>query len=96
MNFTVNHWQQNIADDKYTLESNETKQGYTESQVGANLAKKDNGFTALLYDTTTTIAADGSTVVDIYYDRNYYMLSLDLPAVTEQSLYTHATEHPSK
>ena len=78
VNFTVNHWQQNIADDKYTLESTETKQGYTESQVGDKLAKKDNGFTALLYDTTTTIAADGSTVVDIYYDRNYYMLSLDL------------------
>lgn len=78
VNFTLNHWQQNIADDKYTLESTETKQGYTESQVGDKLAKKDNGFTALLYDTTTTIAADGSTVVDIYYDRNYYMLSLDL------------------
>ena len=78
VNFTVNHYQQNIADDKYTLFETETKQGYTESQVGAALAKSYNGFTALLYDTTTTIAADGSTVVDIYYDRNYYMLSLDL------------------
>ena len=78
VNFTVNHYQQNIADDKYTLLETETKTGYTESEVGADLAKKYDGFTALLYDTTTTIAADGSTVVDIYYDRNYYMLSLDL------------------
>lgn len=78
VNYTVNHYQQNIADDKYTLFETETKQGYTESEVGADLAKSYNGFTALLYDTTTTIAADGSTVVDIYYDRNYYMLSLDL------------------
>ena len=78
VNFTVNHWQQNIADDKYTLFETETKTGYTESEVGADLAKSYDGFTALLYDTTTTIAADGSTDVDIYYDRNYYMLSLDL------------------
>ena len=78
VNYTVNHYQQNIADDKYTLLETETKTGYTESEVGADLAKKYDGFTALLYDTTTTIAADGSTVVDIYYDRNYYMLSLDL------------------
>lgn len=78
VNFTVNHYQQNIADDKYTLFETETKTGFTESEVGANLAKKYDGFTALLYDTATTIAADGSTVVYIYYDRNYYMLSLDL------------------
>lgn len=78
VNYTVNHYQQNIADDKYTLFETETKTGFTESEVGANLAKKYDGFTALLYDTATTIAADGSTVVDIYYDRNYYMLSLDL------------------
>ena len=78
VNFTVKRYQQNIADDKYKLFETETMTGYTESQVGADLAKSYNGFTALLYDTTTTIAADGSTVVDIYYDRNYYMLSLDL------------------
>lgn len=42
------------------------------------LAKTYEGFTALLYDTTTKIAADGSTEVEIYYDRNYYLLNLDL------------------
>lgn len=78
VSFTVKHYQQNTDNDNYTLADTETRTGYTESVVGAGLAKTYEGFTALLYDTTTKIAADGSTEVEIYYDRNYYLLSLDL------------------
>lgn len=79
--YTVKHYQQNIDNDNYTLKDTETKKGYTESavgDVGDKLAKTYTGFTALLYDTTTKIAADGSTVVEIYYDRNYYLMTFDL------------------
>lgn len=76
--YTVKHYQQNIDNDNYTLKDTETKKGYTESAVGDKLAKTYTGFTALLYDTTTKIAADGSTVVEIYYDRNYYLMTFDL------------------
>ena len=77
--FTVKHYQQNVSKDEYTLADTETKKGYTESVVGDGLAKTDyTGFYSLLYDTTTTIAADGSTVVEIYYDRNYYLMNFDL------------------
>ena len=76
--FTVKHYQQNVSNDNYTLEETETKKGYTKSVVGENLAKDYEGFTALLYDTTTKIAADGSTVVEIYYDRKYYLMNFDL------------------
>lgn len=78
VNFKVKHYQQNVDNDQYTLFETETKTGYTENEVGAALAKTYEGFTALLYDATTKIAADGSTEVEIYYDRNYYLLSLDL------------------
>ena len=78
VSFTVKHYQQNTDNDNYTLAYTETRTGYTESVVGAGLAKTYEGFTALLYDTTTKIAADGSTEVEIYYDRNYYLLNLDL------------------
>ena len=78
VNFTVKHYQQNVDNDQYTLVETETKTGYTENEVGAALAKTYEGFTALLYDATTKIAADGSTEVEIYYDRNYYLLSLNL------------------
>lgn len=78
VSFTVKHYQQNTDNDNYTLAYTETRTGYTESVVGAGLAKTYEGFTALLYDTTTKVAADGSTEVEIYYDRNYYLLNLDL------------------
>ncbi len=76
--FTVKHYQQNTDNDNYTLKDTETKKDYTESAVGDKLAKTYTGFTGLLYDTTTKIAADGSTVVEIYYDRNYYLMTFDL------------------
>ena len=77
--FTVKHYQQNVSNDQYTLADTETKKGFTKSAVGAGLAKTDyTGFYSLLYNTTTEIAADGSTVVEIYYDRYYYLMNFDL------------------
>lgn len=79
VDFTVKHYQQNVSNDEYTLADTETKKGFTGSAVGAGLAKTDyTGFYSLLYDTTTTIAADGSTVVEVYYDRYYYLMNFDL------------------
>ena len=79
VDFTVKHYQQNVSNDQYTLVDTETKKGYTEAAVGENLAKTDyTGFYSLLYNTTTEIAADSSTVVEIYYDRYYYLMNFDL------------------
>ena len=76
--FTVNHYLQNVADNNYTLNVSERHDGFTESEVGDGLAKAYPGFAALLYNTKAKVAADGSTVVEIYYDRNYYMMSFNL------------------
>ena len=76
--FTVNHYLQNVADNNYTLDKTEHVEGYTESEVGGDLAKDYTGFAALLYNTKAKVAADGSTVVEIYYDRNYYMMNFNL------------------
>ncbi len=76
--FTVKHYQQNVHNDLYTLVDTETKTGYTESPVGEQLAKTYPGFSALLYDTTTKIAADGSTEVPHYYDRYYFLMKFNL------------------
>lgn len=78
VNYTVKHYQQNVDNDNYVLVETETKTGYTNSLISANLKKKYDGFTALNYNTDVKIAADGSTIVEIKYDRNYYMLSLNL------------------
>ena len=75
--YRVNHLWQNIENDKYVLHETETKEDYTKSIVSDNLAKDYEGFTALLYE-TAEVAADGSTEVEIKYDRKYYLMTFDL------------------
>ena len=89
VNYTVIHYQQNLDNDNYTEVERETKQGLTNSTVpevahvqtdSNGNTKTDNGyegFYALLYE-KPTIAADGSTVVEVYYDRYYYLMNFDL------------------
>lgn len=73
----IHHWQ-DVDSDNYSRQDVETKTGYTDALVGSSLAKTVDGFTALLYDENKTIAADGTTTVDIYYVRNYYLMNFDL------------------
>ncbi|MBO4859538.1 MAG: InlB B-repeat-containing protein [Treponema sp.] len=66
--YKVEHWQQNIADDGYTLTETDTLTGTTTTQTNA-VAKAYTGFNSKSFE-QTTIAANGSSVVKIYYDRN--------------------------
>ncbi|MGN0745864.1 MAG: InlB B-repeat-containing protein [Aristaeellaceae bacterium] len=76
VNYTVIHYQQNVNDDNYTEVERETQQGLTKDTV-PEVAKTYAGFYALLYE-QPAIAADGSTVVEVYYDRYYYLMNFDL------------------
>ena len=76
VNYTVIHYQQNVDNDNFTIKETETLQGLTNSQV-PDVAKNYPGFYELLYE-RPTIAADGSTVVEIYYDREYYLMMFNL------------------
>lgn len=73
VDYTVIHYQQNVNDDNYTIALRESKSGLTNTMV-SDVAKSYEGFYALLYE-RPAIAADGSTVVEIYYDRNYYLMT---------------------
>lgn len=76
VNYTVIHYKQNLDNDNYTEADRETKQDLTNNTV-PEVAKKYDGFYALLYE-KPAIAADGSTVVEVYYDRYYYLMNFDL------------------
>lgn len=76
VNYTVIHYRQNLNDDNYTEVARETKQGLTNDPV-PEVAKTYEGFYALLYE-KPNIADDGSTVVEVYYDRYYYLMNFDL------------------
>ena len=76
MAYTVQHLQQNISDDKYTVIDTENKTGTTDTMTVA-AAKSYPGFTAQAV-TQQTIKGDGTTIVQIKYDRNEITLTLDL------------------
>lgn len=76
VDYTVRHYTQNILDDNYELRTETKGQQYTGSQVGKCDIDID-GFTALYYE-RLTVAADGSTVIEVYYERNYYLVDFDL------------------
>lgn len=76
--FTVHHHRQNLLDDNYESVPYQTveMQGYTGESVG-DCHMDIEGFHALYYE-RMIIAADGSTQVEIYYDRDYYLVAFDL------------------
>ena len=71
--YRVFHWQENANDDGYSLKETETQKGKTGSETKA-AAKKYDGFTAETI-TQQTIAGDGSTIVNVYYKRNVYIVN---------------------
>ena len=84
VDYTVIHYQQNVDNDQYTEVERETRQGLTNSPVPEVAWDKDDdtennpeGFYSLLYE-KPAIAADGSTVVEVYYDRIYSLMLFDL------------------
>lgn len=90
--YVVNHYQMNVSGSGYTLKETENKTSTTASSVTiANLKKTYTGFTyeggkgttsatatkPSTLDTTTTVLADGTRVINIYYSRNKYALTLN-------------------
>lgn len=80
VNYAVRHYVQNTMDDGYTLVDTATGTAFTNAHVSSlgDLSKEYKGCYSLLYDNTVRIAADGSTVIDIKYDRYYYLLNFNL------------------
>lgn len=72
--YTVRHHQQNLDNDNYTLYETESDKTGTTGELTNATAKNYKGFTAKSFE-QKTIAANGSTVVDIYYDRNTYSVT---------------------
>lgn len=82
--YTVNHYQMNLDGVNYTLKESESKTGTSDSSITiSNLKKSYTGFTYVngkvgsSVVTTTTVAADGSRVIDLYYSRNKYYLDVN-------------------
>ena len=76
--YTVNHWLQNIDNDKYTQDANQTQTlSGTTGELTKAQAHSYSGFTAKSFE-QKSIEADGSTVIDIYYDRNVHDITYQI------------------
>ena len=71
--YTVIHWLENADDNEYSSKDIEKKTGATNSTTNAK-AKSYLGFTAQTIE-QKTIAGDGSTIVNVYYKRNVYIVN---------------------
>ncbi len=88
--YTVSHYVQNIVNDDYVLYYVETKQGYVGQMTEATNLSEEHptdpskaaplaaGFTALTPFKDQPIAADGTTQINTYYDRMYYLVTFKL------------------
>ena len=76
--YTVQHMLQNAENEEYTLDSanTETKTGTVGLMTAAKEKTTYDGFYALPIS-QARINADGSTVVNVYYNRNIYRLTWD-------------------
>lgn len=78
VNFSIHHYEQNILDDNFQFYTTTPGVGLTGTPVGKDLEILIDGFTPLWYDDSVLIAADGSTEIEIRYERNYYLFLFDL------------------
>ncbi|MCK9575153.1 MAG: leucine-rich repeat protein [Clostridia bacterium] len=85
ISYTVNHWQEALSSEGAILfnskyytryETDNTLSGATNSQTQA-VAKVYTGFTSQPFN-QTSISANGNTIINIYYNRNSYSVSLQI------------------
>ena len=76
VSYKVIHYQQNVNDNGYTKVAEEDGTALT-GEIIKDVHKTYTGFYNLIYETPTA-AADGSTVIEVYYDRLYYLLLFEL------------------
>lgn len=83
VNFAVKYFFQNISDDLYIEDAARYHTGKAETgtivtnDYLVSNAGNTTGFTKM-YHIPESVAADGSTVFECYYDRNYYLIQFDL------------------
>ncbi len=92
VSYTVSHYIQNVNNDGYTLHYVELLTGYVNTMTEARdltqvdpsdlalgqVSLKDQGFVALVPFVNEPIAVDGTTQIEAYYDRAYFLMTFKL------------------
>ncbi len=78
VSYTVNIYTQNAEDDNYQLLMTRTMYALTGTVIDAISMPLPGYYQTKMTTTTASVAADGSTVFNLYYDRIYYLMKFDL------------------
>lgn len=89
--YKVEHYQQNVTDDEYTIVQDDTQTltGTIGEQTNVE-AKSYTGFTYVRAE-NATITADGNTVAKVYYDRNIITYTFALDGGTSATFANEST-----
>lgn len=77
--YTVNYYLENANNSEYTLYNTKTLEGTTNSQItvsDVDIALTNCTIAETDITTSTTIKADGTTIVNVYYNRNKFSLTI--------------------
>ena len=85
VSYSARYFKQNVYNDLYTEDPNvltenikQNMKGYPGDEPDTTVIYPDiTGFTALFFQ-PDTIASDGSTIFEVYYDRNYYLMNFNM------------------
>ena len=78
VNYTVVYWLEQVEEDKYDYKESVTEKAEVGEQVSGSGNKSIEYYHFDHADENVTVKADGSTVVNVYYKRNSYILKFDL------------------
>ena len=78
VSYRVKYLKQNLQNDEYVEWKTEFKTGIADTAIATDLAISEIGFSPLYYEKSTPITNDGDTVVEIYYDRIYYLVEYEI------------------
>lgn len=78
VSYTINIYTQNPEDDNYQLLMTRNGSALTGTVIDAISMPLPGYYQTKMTTTTASVAADGSTVFNLYYDRIYYLMKFDL------------------
>lgn len=78
VSYTINIYVQNAEDDNYQILMTRTGSALTGTVIDAISMPLPGYYQTKMTTTTASVAADGSTVFNLYYDRIYYLMKFEL------------------
>lgn len=78
VSYTFNIYTQNAEDDNYQLLMTKTGTALTGTVIDTIPMSLEGYYQTKMTSTTASVAPDGSTVFNLYYDRIYYLMKFDL------------------